>query len=146
MEQVLLEDRSKHMEDREVVRDGHYGFTKAKTCLATLVAFCNGLTASVDKVRATGIIYLDFCRAFDTIPHIHASTWESDDSDGWIIRWIRNWPGDCIQRVKCSMFKWKPVASTVPQVPVLAPMPCNIFINKIVGMCTSSTSLPVIPS
>lgn len=65
MKQILLEGLLWHMEDRDMIWDGQHSLTKDKSCLTNLVGFHDGVIVSLDKGRATDVICLEFCKAFD---------------------------------------------------------------------------------
>jgi len=85
MEQFILSALSGHVKDNLGIRPKQHGFMKGRSCLTNLSSFYDQVTHLVDEGKAVDVVYLEFSKAFDTVPHSNLlEKLAAHGLDGWI--------------------------------------------------------------
>jgi len=57
------------VKNNQGIRPTQHQFMKGRSCLTNLISFYDQVTHLVDEGKAVGVVYLDFRKAFDIVPH-----------------------------------------------------------------------------
>ena len=92
-----------HLSQHNLINDTQPGFLAKRSCLTNLLLYLELLTSCIDKGLDIDVLYLDFAKAFDMVPHKRLlKKVQAHGVCGKVYSWIENWLMDRQQRVKST--------------------------------------------
>ena len=68
MERIISEVIMGQLKVNQGIGPSQHGFTNGRSCLTNLISSYDKATRLVDDGQAVDVVYLDFSKAFDTVP------------------------------------------------------------------------------
>ena len=114
------------------IHNSQFGFLKGRLCLHKLLVFLSSIVDSLDKHHGTDALFLDICKALDTVDHnFLLSKLLSFGFSCSVVDWFKSYLGNldhCV-RVHGYTSSYLPVRSGVVQGSILGPILFLIYAN-----------------
>ena len=144
LERIIYDHIFKLLLKNGTISCDQHGFQEGCSCVTQLLECLHDWTLNFNDFIQTDIIYLDFAKAFDTVPHERLLLkLKNCGIRGKCLNWIRAFLSSRRQRVimRNGISSWQRVKSGVPQGSILGPLLFLIYVNDMPDVVASTAKM-----